>query len=120
MILPGVGDASDAMARLREKGLPDIIRNLRKPVLGICVGMQIMCRHSEEGDTDCLGIFDCNVRRFVPSKEAKVPHTGWNRISNLDCKLFKGLEEGSFVYFVHSFHPDPHSSRDCRHSRRRG
>ena len=106
VLLPGVGNASEAMENLREAGLVDVIRSLRQPVLGICVGMQVMCRHSEEGDVDCLGIFDARVKRFVPAPEVKVPHMGWNRINNLDSKLFKGLERGSYVYFVHSFYPE--------------
>ena len=106
VLLPGVGNASQAMENLCEAGLVDVIRSLRQPVLGICVGMQVMCRHSEEGDVDCLNIFDARVRRFVPAPDVKVPHMGWNRISNLDSKLFKGLERGSYVYFVHSFYPE--------------
>ena len=106
VLLPGVGNASQAMENLRKAGLVDVIRSLRQPVLGICVGMQVMCRHSEEGDVDCLNIFDARVKRFVPAPDVKVPHMGWNRISNLDSKLFKGLERGSYVYFVHSFYPE--------------
>ena len=106
VLLPGVGNAAEAMENLREAGLVDVIRSLRQPVLGICVGMQLMCRHSEEGNVDCLGIFDARVRRFVPAPDVKVPHMGWNRINNLDSKLFKGLERGSYVYFVHSFYPE--------------
>lgn len=105
VLLPGVGNAAEAMQNLREAGLVDVIRSLRRPVLGICVGMQIMCRHSEEGDVDCLGIFDAKVRKFQPSAELKVPHMGWNRIGNLESKLFKGLDGGSYVYFVHSYYP---------------
>ncbi len=106
VLLPGVGNAAEAMENLRETGLVDVIRSLRQPVLGICVGMQVMCRHSEEGDVDCLGIFDARVKRFEPAPDVKVPHMGWNRINNLDSKLFKGLERGSYVYFVHSFYPE--------------
>ena len=91
------------MAKLRERKLCDVIRELRLPVLGICVGMQVMCRHSEEGDVDCLGIFDAQVRRFHESKDLKVPHVGWNRINNLESKLLKGIDRGSYVYYVHSF-----------------
>ena len=98
VLLPGVGDCAEAMHNLREAGLVDVIRSIRKPVLGICVGMQVLCRHSEEGDTDCIGLFD--------TADAKVPHMGWNSIGNLDSKLFKGLDGGSFVYFVHSYRPD--------------
>lgn len=106
VLLPGVGNAAEAMENLREAGLVDVIRSLRQPVLGICVGMQVMCRHSEEGDVDCLGIFDARVRRFESAPDVKVPHMGWNRINNFDSKLFKGLERGSYVYFVHSFYPE--------------
>lgn len=105
VLLPGVGNAAEAMQNLREAGLVDVIRSLRRPVLGICVGMQVICRHSEEGDVDCLGIFDAKVRKFQPSAELKVPHMGWNRIGNLESKLFKGLNGGSYVYFVHSYYP---------------
>jgi len=84
----------------------EVIRSLRRPVLGICVGMQVMCCHSEEGDVECLNIFDARVRRFSPSAELKVPHMGWNRIGNLESKLFRGLDGGSYVYFVHSYYPE--------------
>lgn len=117
VILPGVGNAAEAMASLRSKGLTDVIRGIRKPVLGICVGMQIMCRHSEEGNCEGLGLFDCDVRKFIPASGAKVPHMGWNRIGNLEGKLFKGLAGGSFVYFVHSYYPGLCSDTiaTCRH-----
>ncbi|MBO5984452.1 MAG: imidazole glycerol phosphate synthase subunit HisH [Rikenellaceae bacterium] len=106
VLLPGVGNAAEAMENLRAAGLVDVIRSLRQPVLGICVGMQVMCRHSEEGDVDCLGIFDARVKRFVPAPEVKVPHMGWNRIGNLESKLFRGMDGGSYVYFVHSYYPE--------------
>lgn len=106
VLLPGVGNAAEAMENLRAADLVDVIRSLRQPVLGICVGMQVMCRHSEEGDVDCLGIFDARVKRFVPVLDVKVPHMGWNRIGNLETKLFKDLEGGSYVYFVHSYYPE--------------
>ncbi len=117
VILPGVGNAAESMERLRESGLCDVIRSLRRPALGICVGMQLMCRRSEEGDTQCLGIFDTDVRRFPDSAEAKVPHMGWNSIGNPDGKLFKGIPGGSFVYFVHSYYPGLCSDTiaTCRH-----
>lgn len=73
-------------------------------MLGICVGMQVMCRHSEEGDVDCLGIFDAKVRRFPDEPELKVPHVGWNSISNIESKLFRGIEKGAYVYYVHSYY----------------
>ena len=108
VLLPGVGEASSAMEKLRERGLCDVIKGLTQPVLGICIGMQLMCRSSEEGNAQCLGIFDTAVRRFVPDKEGgiKVPHMGWNSINNLQSPLFAGIAEGAFVYFVHSFAPD--------------
>ena len=106
VLLPGVGNAAEAMENLRAAGLVDVIRSLRRPVLGMCVGMQVMCRHSEEGDVDCLNIFDARVRRFTPAPDVKVPHMGWNQIGNLETKLFKGLEGGSYVYFVHSYYPE--------------
>ena len=106
VLLPGVGNAAEAMENLRAADLVDVIRSLRQPVLGICVGMQVMCRHSEEGDVDCLGIFDARVKRFVPAPDVKVPHMGWNRIGNLETKLFKDLDGGSYVYFVHSYYPE--------------
>ena len=105
VLLPGVGHAGEAMARLQRAGLTGIIPNLRRPVLGICVGLQVLCRHSEEGDCGCLGVFDTFVRRFAETPEAKVPHMGWNSIGNLDSKLFNGIAGGSHVYYVHSFYP---------------
>ncbi len=117
IILPGVGNAAEAMRSLSAKGLVPVIRALRKPVLGICVGMQLMCRHCEEGDVDGIGIFDCTVQRFPANPEAKVPHMGWNAIGNLDGKLFKGLSGGSYVYFVHSYYAGlcTDTAATCRH-----
>ena len=108
VLLPGVGEASTAMRKLHERGLCDVIRSLEVPVLGICIGMQLMCRHSEEGDVDCLGIFDADVRKFEadPASGVKVPHIGWNSLSDLRTGLFDGLTDGDFVYFVHSFAAD--------------
>ena len=169
VILPGVGNVAEAMANLREKGLVEAIRARRKPLLGICVGMQVLCRYSEEGDTQCIGLFDTDVLRFeandcgpaaqagiagtslrsslpaslgpsllraeggtVPANAClypltghnrgltpetitaqpeykldslKIPHMGWNRINNLSSKLFKNIDEGTYVYFVHSYRP---------------
>lgn len=117
LIMPGVGNAAAAVASLRSKGLDSVIRNLRKPVLGICVGMQIMCRRSEEGDAPGLGIFDCDVVRFMPEPDVKVPHMGWNAVSNLEGKLFKGISDGQCVYFVHSYYPELccDTVATCRH-----
>jgi glutamine amidotransferase len=108
VLLPGVGEASSAMAKLQERGLCDVIRSLTVPVLGICIGMQLMCRHSQEGDVDCLGIFDADVRKFQADQTAgvKVPHMGWNALTGLKTGLFDGLKDGDFVYFVHSFAAD--------------
>ena len=117
VILPGVGNAAEAMASLEERGLAGLIKTLRRPVLGICVGMQLMCRGSEEGPVECMGLFDTRVRRFTEAPDAKVPHMGWNSISNLDSKLFKGIQGGSFVYFVHSYFPGlcTDTIATCRH-----
>lgn len=108
VLLPGVGEASSAMEKLRERGLCDVIKGLTQPVLGICIGMQLMCSNSEEGNAECLGIFDTAVRRFEPDKESgvKVPHMGWNSIDKLQSPLFEGIGDGAFVYFVHSYAPD--------------
>ena len=105
VLLPGVGEASTAMQKLQERGLCGVIQSLKVPVLGICIGMQLMCRHSDEGNVDCLGIFDADVKKFEPdpSRGVKVPHMGWNAVSELKTGLFDGLSDGCFVYFVHSF-----------------
>lgn len=108
VIFPGVGEAETTMKHLRATGLDGLIKDLRQPVLGICLGMQLMCRHSEEGNVDCLRIFDADVKRFVPQRhEEKVPHMGWNTVGKLNSPLFQGVRDGEFVYFVHSFYvPD--------------
>lgn len=106
VLLPGVGHAGEAIGRLREAGLDEVIKRLRRPVLGICVGMQVMCRHTDEGDADGIGLFDTRVRRFRPLPGDKVPHMGWNSISNLESKMFKGIEPGGYVYYVHSYRAD--------------
>ena len=104
VIFPGQGEARGAMEYLRARGLDQVIRSLRQPVLGICIGQQLMCRHSEEGDTDCLGIFDVDVKRFQPVRhEDKVPCMGWNALHDLKSPLFKGLAS-PYVYFVHSYY----------------
>lgn len=105
VIFPGVGEAETTMKHLRATGLDGLIKDLRQPVLGICLGMQLMCRHSEEGNVDCLRIFDADVKRFVPQRhEEKVPHMGWNTVGKLNSPLFQGVRDGEFVYFVHSFY----------------
>ena len=118
VIFPGVGEAATTMSFLQERGLDVLIKSLTQPVLGICLGMQLMCRYSEEGATNCLGIFDTEVKRFESLRhEDKVPHMGWNTIYNLqnnmkvvdggmkpDSCLFKGVADNSYVYFVHSYY----------------
>ncbi len=106
VLFPGQGEARVAMTYLREHGLDTVIKNLRQPVLGICIGQQLLCRHSEENNTDCLGVFDVDVLRFRPVRhEDKVPAMGWNDLRNLKSPLFKGIESGnSHVYFVHSYY----------------
>jgi imidazole glycerol-phosphate synthase subunit HisH len=114
VIFPGVGEASTAMNYLKEKKLDIVIKNLKQPVLGICLGMQLMCKYSEENDTDCLGIFNETVKWFgnaernsngeAPGVRAKVPQIGWNNIYNLQTNLFKGLPENSYCYFVHGYY----------------
>lgn len=105
VIFPGVGEAETTMKHLKATGLDGLIKDLRQPVLGICLGMQLMCRHSEEGNVDCLRIFDADVKRFVPQRhEEKVPHMGWNTVGKLNSPLFQGVRDGEFVYFVHSFY----------------
>jgi glutamine amidotransferase len=102
VIFPGVGEASYAMRKLQESGLDSLIPNLKQPVLGICLGMQLMCNSSEEGDTKGLGIFDVDVIKFTP--KVKVPQMGWNQIYDLKSDLFKGILENEFMYLVHSFY----------------
>ena len=116
VIFPGVGEAGTTMNHLKATGLDELIKNLRQPVFGICLGMQLMCRHSEEGGVDCLNIFDVDVKRFVPQKhEDKVPHMGWNSLHLTEKgkkhPLFKYSKEGDYVYFVHSFY-----GKDCEES----
>ncbi len=106
VIFPGVGEASTAMHYLKERGLDAVIKDLKQPVLGICLGMQLMCRYSEENATDCLGIFDEEVKRYIqpPKGGYKVPQIGWNNIYDLKTDLFKDVKENSFCYFVHSYY----------------
>ena len=102
VIFPGVGEASSAMKKLRESGLDKIIPNLKQPILGICLGMQLMCNSSEEGNTKGLGIFDIDIIKF--SNKVKVPQMGWNNIYNLKSSLFEGISENEYMYLVHSFY----------------
>ena len=102
VIFPGVGEASSAMKKLKESGLDQLIPKLKQPVLGICLGMQLMCAHSEEGNTEGLGIFDVNVIKF--SSKVKVPQMGWNTIYNLKSDLFDGISENEYMYLVHSYY----------------
>jgi glutamine amidotransferase len=105
VIFPGVGEASTAMSYLKERGLDELIVNLKQPVLGICLGMQLMCTHSEENDTPCLGIFEEQVKLFKPKESSiKVPQIGWNTISQLQTDLFNDIPENSYVYFVHGYY----------------
>lgn len=105
VIFPGQGEADTTMQSLRHTGLDNVLRSLKQPVLGICIGMQLMCRHSEEHDTDCLGIFDIDVKRFRPELLSdKVPQMGWNTIEDTKSLLFNGLKENEYVYFIHSYY----------------
>jgi len=104
VIFPGVGEASSAMEYLKQRRLDQLLLELKQPVLGICLGLQLMCRWSEENNTDCLDIFKLNIRKFPPEK--KVPHMGWNTITELNSNLFNGVPENSYVYFVHSYYAE--------------
>ena len=104
VIFPGVGEAGSAMRYLRERQLDKVIKALKQPVLGICLGLQLMCRYSEEGDTECLGIFDSDVRKFP--KSDIVPHMGWDNFSSVEGALFKGIKTEDDVYYVHSYYPE--------------
>lgn len=104
VLFPGQGEASGAMEYLKARRLDEVIRNLRQPVLGICIGQQLLCHHSEEGDVDCIGVFDAEVKRFQPQRhEDKVPCMGWNAIYDTKSTLMQGVE-GEYVYFVHSYY----------------
>jgi glutamine amidotransferase len=102
VIFPGVGEASTAMTYLKERGLDQVIKNLTQPVLGICLGLQLLCSESEEGNTKCFGVFENKVRRFEETD--LVPHMGWNDINSLQGELFNGIETGEDMYFVHSYY----------------
>jgi glutamine amidotransferase len=121
VIFPGVGEASTTMAYLKAHKLDELIRSLKQPVLGICLGQQLMCKHSEENDVDCIGIFNEEVKLFKPKPDeeflTKVPHMGWSDISNLQGKLFDTTIEGKFVYFVHSYYAalGPDTAAECNY-----
>lgn len=104
VIFPGVGEASSAMHYLKEKKLDQLIKSLKQPVLGICLGQQLMCTYSEEGNTACMGVFETHVKKFPPKE--LVPHMGWNNLQNLKGDLFKGVSESDNVYFVHSYYAE--------------
>jgi len=108
VIFPGVGEASSAMNYLKANKLDEVLKSLHQPFLGICLGMQLMCKHSEENDTECLGIFDVSVKRFPPKD--KVPHMGWNTIFDNKSPLLKGVDENEYMYFVHSFFAEKHEN----------
>lgn len=118
IIIPGVGQARTAMEHLEKTGLASLIKDFEQPVLGICLGMQLLCSYSEEGDIDCLGIFNKKVKRFErKSTEHKIPHMGWNSIANLASPLFQNIKEGTYTYFVHSYYVDvcPHTIAACNY-----
>lgn len=115
VIFPGVGEASSAMSYLKERDLDKVIQSLTQPVLGICLGLQLLCKHTEEGNTDCMGIFDASVRKF-PATDI-VPHMGWNSLVNMQGDLFRGIEHDRDVYFVHSYYAElsPSGIAECRY-----
>ncbi|HSC55175.1 MAG TPA: imidazole glycerol phosphate synthase subunit HisH [Phnomibacter sp.] len=110
VIFPGVGAANSAMPYLKERGLDELMRSLTQPFLGICLGMQLMCNHSEEGDTECLGLFDIAVKKFpavdAAGQRLKTPHMGWNGLSALRSPLMTGVKENDYMYFVHSYYAE--------------
>jgi glutamine amidotransferase len=116
VLFPGVGEAKSTMDYLRSRNLDKIIQKLTQPVLGICLGMQLLCSHSEENDTPGLGIFDLEVKKFIPDNHLKIPHTGWNNLTNV--KGWLGTQfENKFVYFVHSYYVPPgvHTAAECEY-----
>ena len=107
VIFPGVGEAETTMNYLKERNLDELISSLKQPVLGVCVGLQLLCEHSEEGDVDCIGVFPNKVRKFISTDNSlKIPHMGWNTIHDLKTPLFTDVSENSYVYYVHSFAAD--------------
>jgi glutamine amidotransferase len=121
IIFPGVGEASTTMMYLKERNLDKVITELKQPVLGICLGLALMCRYSEEGNTTCMGIFHEEVRKFLPlsgsEDKPKVPHMGWNTVYDLKCKIFEQITENQYVYFVHSYYAaaGPDTIAVCRY-----
>lgn len=117
VIFPGVGEASTAMSYLKERKLDEVIKNLTQPVLGICLGLQLMCDYSEENDTKCLGIFDIKVRRF-PNVGMKVPQMGWNNVYDLRTPLYANVQENDYMYFVHSYYAElsEHTIAKCQYA----
>lgn len=115
VIFPGVGEASTTMKYLKKQRLDEVIKKIKQPLLGICLGMQLLCKHSEENNADCIGVFDIKVKRF-PST-GKVPHIGWNNLLNNKGKLFSGVTDNADVYFVHSYYAEPnkYSIADCNY-----
>ncbi len=115
VIFPGVGEASSAMRYLAARGLDSVVASLAQPVLGICLGLHLLCAHSEEADTECLGVYPEVVRRFPP--HGKIPHMGWNTISSVRGPLFDGVTEGSHMYFVHGYYADegPETTARCEY-----
>lgn len=110
VIFPGVGEASSAMRYLKEKKMDELIKELKQPTLGICLGLQLMCKHSEEADTDCLGIFEVEVKQFpINNTTDKVPHMGWNNFENINGALFNHINTNDDVYYVHSFYAETNS-----------
>ncbi len=106
IIFPGVGNAASAMRYLQNNKLDVVIKNLTQPVLGICLGLQLLCRKSEEGNTKCLEVFDIDVKKFISNNYLKIPQMGWNNIYNLSSLLFKDVKDNSFMYFVHSYYAE--------------
>lgn len=107
VIFPGQGEASSAMSYLKNRNLDKVIREIKQPFLGVCLGLQLLCAHSEENDTDCLGIFPIKVKRFIPATGEKVPHVGWNKIENLkENPLLNHLPDARYMYYVHSYYAE--------------
>lgn len=104
IIFPGVGEASTTMKYLKEYNLDEVIRLFKKPFLGICLGLQLMCKHSQEGNVECIGVFDIPILRFSAEPGLKIPHMGWSTVTLLEHPLFKGIDQESYFYFVHSFY----------------